>query len=186
MTKRNDKRTRLIQAANRLFQEQGVKVTTLANIAQLAEVPLGNVYYYFKSKESIIMTVIEYRRQQLKALFSSFEQSADPKVRLNQLIHHALKTSEDSLTLGDALGSLCQELSRQGGELASAATSLMNEMMSWVEGQFKAMGKTNDTRLLAAHLVSGLQGTSLLGVTLADHELLDKQAQSLNHWVAAQ
>ena len=186
MTKRNDKRTRLIQAANKLFQEQGVKVTTLANIAQLAEVPLGNVYYYFKSKESIIVTVIEYRRQQLKALFSSFEQSTDPKARLSNLIHHTLKTSEDSLTLGDALGSLCQELSRQGGELASAAAGLMNEVLSWVEAQFKAMGKVSNTRLLAAHLISGLQGTSLLGLTLADHDLMEQQAQSLNAWVAAQ
>ena len=69
MRPRNDKRTRLVDSANQLFHEQGVSNTTLANIAQLAEVPLGNVYYYFKSKESIVLAVIEFRRRQLQREF---------------------------------------------------------------------------------------------------------------------
>ena len=49
--RRNDKRERLVQAADKLIYEQTFHTTTLANIAKLAEVPLGNVYYYFKTKE---------------------------------------------------------------------------------------------------------------------------------------
>ena len=36
MVKRNDKRERLIDAADQLFHQQGVSTTTLANIATLA------------------------------------------------------------------------------------------------------------------------------------------------------
>ena len=52
--KRNDKRERLIQAADKLIYEQTFHTTTLADIAKLADVPLGNVYYYFKTKEDLV------------------------------------------------------------------------------------------------------------------------------------
>ena len=48
--RRNDKRERLIEAADKLIYEQTFHTTTLADIAKLADVPLGNVYYYFKTK----------------------------------------------------------------------------------------------------------------------------------------
>jgi TetR/AcrR family transcriptional regulator, transcriptional repressor for nem operon len=57
--RRPGKRDRLIAAAARLLHEQGVERTTLAEIAQLAEVPAGNVYYYFKTKDEVIAAVVE-------------------------------------------------------------------------------------------------------------------------------
>ncbi|TCK18145.1 TetR family transcriptional regulator [Thiogranum longum] len=46
----SDKRERLISAADKLILQQGFKQNTLADIANDARVPLGNVYYYFKIK----------------------------------------------------------------------------------------------------------------------------------------
>jgi len=48
--KKGDKRARLMEAAETLFYQQGVHRTTLADIAQEAEVPLGNIYYHFRTK----------------------------------------------------------------------------------------------------------------------------------------
>ena len=45
------KRERLVAAACLVLHEQGVERTTLADIAQAADVPVGNVYYYFKTKD---------------------------------------------------------------------------------------------------------------------------------------
>jgi AcrR family transcriptional regulator len=42
-----------VESAKSLFYEQGVFPTTLAEVAERAEVPLGNVYCYFKTKEQI-------------------------------------------------------------------------------------------------------------------------------------
>jgi TetR/AcrR family transcriptional regulator, transcriptional repressor for nem operon len=39
-------RERLVRAARELFHEQGVEKTTIADIAQRAEMLLGNVYYF--------------------------------------------------------------------------------------------------------------------------------------------
>ncbi len=183
MARRNDKRVRLIEAADKLFHEQGVNVTTLANIAQLADVPLGNVYYYFKSKDSITLAVIEYRRAKLKALFNEIEQQTDPRSRLLSLVRHGGQASEESPVFGDALGSLCQELSKHGGELAAGAAGLMREVLSWVEAQFKTIGKNDESSNLALSFVAGLQGMNLLNLTFKDKDLLQRQVQQLSQWV---
>ena len=59
VTRRPGKRERLIAAAAELLHQQGVERTTLADIAKAADVPVGNVYYYFKTKDDVIAAVIE-------------------------------------------------------------------------------------------------------------------------------
>ena len=67
------KRQRLIAAASQLLHQQGVEKTTLADIAQAADVPAGNVYYYFKTKDDIIAAVVEAHVQRAKAALASID-----------------------------------------------------------------------------------------------------------------
>ena len=53
-----DKRTRLIETAMNLAYRNGFRETSLADIAQAAHVPVGNVYYYFKTKEELGEAVV--------------------------------------------------------------------------------------------------------------------------------
>ena len=46
-------------AACRVLHEQGVERTTLADIALAADVPVGNVYYYFKTKDQLVEAAIK-------------------------------------------------------------------------------------------------------------------------------
>lgn len=184
--KRPDKRVRLVEAADQLFHRQGVNITTLADIATLAEVPLGNVYYYFKSKESIVLTVIEQRRKSMNQRFISWNTLfTTPKDRLKAFIEFSVSSSPETLAYGDAIGSLCQELGRQGGEIALAAALLLKEMLTWCETQFQAIGKSEEAEALALHLVSGLQGTSLLSLTFKDPTWIEKQTANFSDWLAA-
>lgn len=183
MSKKSDKRARLIAAADKLFHEQGVNITTLANIAALADVPLGNVYYYFKSKESIVMAVIEARRKILVELFQQWGALAQGKARLKSFIGHVVSGSSETASFGDALGSLCQELSKQGGDIAQAASTLMKEVLAWCEQQFKDLGKGDRAEGLASHLLSSLQGISLLGLTFKDPKYIEKQTDYLVQWL---
>jgi AcrR family transcriptional regulator len=52
----------LVAAARELVYRQGVEPTTLADIAQVADVRLGNVYYYFKTKDDIVAAVVQAQR----------------------------------------------------------------------------------------------------------------------------
>jgi AcrR family transcriptional regulator len=47
-------RNRIVEAALRLFQENGYARTTMRAIAKEAGVSVGNAYYYFKSKEELV------------------------------------------------------------------------------------------------------------------------------------
>lgn len=184
MARRNDKRERLIEAADALFHQQGVSNTTLANIATLADVPLGNVYYYFKSKDSITLAVIERRKKLLASLFSEWNNQADIKSRLRALIDYVSTLADESAKFGDSLGSLCQELGKQGGTIGQAASQLMNDIIGWCEKQFKSMGKTDDdSSKLALNLVASLQGINLITLTFKDPQFVTRQGEYLNQWV---
>lgn len=184
MARRNDKRDKLVEAADVLFQQQGISNTTLANIATLAEVPLGNVYYYFKSKDSIILAVIERRKKILATLFNEWNQKEAVKARLSALIAHTAHSAQEAAQFGDSLGSLCQELGKQGGSIAEAAAQLMQEIILWCEKQFTALGKTeNEAAKLALNLVASLQGINLITLTFRDPDYILKQNDYLNQWI---
>ncbi len=182
MNRRTDKRVRLVEAADKLFYEQGVGGTTLANIAALAEVPLGNVYYYFKSKESIILAVIEGRRRIIQTQFDSWNDLSQ-KERLKCLIAHNATQSDQTASFGDWLGSLCQELCKQNGEIPTAASALLKDVLNWCETQFVEMGKGEKSHSLSLSLLSGLQGISLLTLTLKDPIVIEQQSHYLINWL---
>jgi len=183
MSRRNDKRVRLIESADKLFHQQGISTTTLANIASLAEVPLGNVYYYFKSKESIVLAVIDYRRKAISEQLEEFNLLADAKARLQALINATRQNSEIFASHGDALGSLCQELGKSGGQLAETSANLMAEFIDWCANQFQHMGKGDKADALARKLVANLQGISLLTLVFSDTALTNQQADLLLEWL---
>src|ERR1700736_2375420 len=56
-----DKRARLIETTMKLAYKHGFRETSLANIAEAAHVPVGNVYYYFKTKDELGEAVVERR-----------------------------------------------------------------------------------------------------------------------------
>ncbi|HEY1625920.1 MAG TPA: TetR family transcriptional regulator [Streptosporangiaceae bacterium] len=54
-TKGEQTRTAIVEAALRLFRENGYEATTMRAIATAAGVATGNAYYYFSSKEELIL-----------------------------------------------------------------------------------------------------------------------------------
>src|ERR1700693_1197060 len=83
---RPDKRARLVSAATDLLYRQGVEKTTLADIAQAADVPLGNIYYYFKTKDAIVDAVVEAHVHAIKETLVTLDRRyPSPKGRLKAL-----------------------------------------------------------------------------------------------------
>src|ERR671918_2549711 len=82
---RGSKRERLVASATELLHQQGVEKTTLAEIAQAANVPPGNVYYYFKTKDELVEAAIDAHAQAAAAMLTSLERHRTPKARLKAL-----------------------------------------------------------------------------------------------------
>lgn len=58
-------RNTILESALRLFREKGFDATTMRDIAAEAGVALGAAYYYFASKETIVMGFYERAQEQL-------------------------------------------------------------------------------------------------------------------------
>jgi AcrR family transcriptional regulator len=54
-----DSRQHILQTANRLMMEKGVKETSLADIAREAGISKGTLYYYYASKDDLIYDVTQ-------------------------------------------------------------------------------------------------------------------------------
>ena len=57
--KKNDRKQRIQNSALALFGEQGFAKTTIAQIADNADLGVGTVYNYYKSKEEILFSTIQ-------------------------------------------------------------------------------------------------------------------------------
>jgi len=58
-------RARIFEAALKVFRERGFPSATMREIAAAAQVALGSAYYYFDSKDAIVMAFYEQSQQQL-------------------------------------------------------------------------------------------------------------------------
>jgi TetR/AcrR family transcriptional regulator, transcriptional repressor for nem operon len=181
--RRPGKRERLLAAATELLHQQGVERTTLAHIAKAADVPLGNVYYYFKTKDDVIAAVIEERVRQVTMTLAAIERGhRSPKGRLKALVRELASQSEMVAQYGCPLGSLCSELDKRGSEPALAVPELMRLPVEWAEEQFRSLGR-RDAHDLALDLLAAYEGSALLTNTMRDPGILSGAARRLERWI---
>ena len=180
------KRDRLIEAAKFMFYQQGVTGTTLADIAQQAQVPLGNIYYHFRTKEALVEAVIQAHLQGLQSLFAQLDRQPDPRQRLLGLLA-AERESEHALArYGCPYGSLSQELNKEDGEPATIAARLLQAYLDWTATQFRLLGKhEEEAKDFALDLISSLQGTLLLTNSFRSPELLERKLRRLETWLCS-
>jgi TetR/AcrR family transcriptional regulator, transcriptional repressor for nem operon len=180
-----DNRTRLLQAAVKVTYRQGFGKAALADIANEARVPLGNVYYYFKTKDEIGDAIIDLRVSRFRRLLRELDKAESPKERLCGFVEIKIKNREGLARSGCPVGTLCSELHKNGGAVAKKSTILFAEALAWMETQFKALGKGADSRGLAVHLLSATQGVSVLTHTFHDPDMIEMEAAHLKEWIRA-
>ena len=178
-----DKRTRLIDTAVKLAYRNGFRETSLADIASAARVPVGNVYYYFKTKDELGEAVIEWRLDEFRALRVQLDQLGSPKERLLGFVDGIHAGREHLARGGCPLGGLCTELRRQGGPLAKKATALYSEPISWFEEQFRAAGHGQKSRELAVHLFCSFEGIAAVAHGANDPEIAVMESKRLKDWL---
>ena len=165
-----------------LIHEQGAHRTTLADVAERAEVPLGNVYYYFKSKDELIGAVLDGYRQEAAALIEGFERHRSPQARLKALVQNWADMRDTVARRGCPMGTLCAELDKSEGGRDREAAAVLALIIDWAEGQFRQLGR-KDARDLAVALFAGIQGAALLANTFRDPTILTRQGHHLERWI---
>jgi TetR/AcrR family transcriptional repressor of nem operon len=179
---KQDKRQRLVEGARDVIHRQGVEKTTIADIAQSAEVPVGNVYYYFKTKDELVAAAIESHARGVRALLESLESGRSPQARLKALVRELTAQRELAARYGCPLGSLCSELDKRTDGLDSTCAQLLGLPIDWAENQFRLMGR-RDARDLAVALMASYQGIALLTNTFRDPDLMARESRRLGRWI---
>lgn len=183
---RPGKRDRLVAAACELVYRQGVERTTLADIAQAADVQVGNVYYYyFKTKDDIIGAVVQTRGDQLESTLAELERRhRSPKTRLKALMGVLAEQADSTAQYGCPYGTLSTELAKRADRSDPLAAPLMQILLDWAEQQFRAMGR-RDAHDLAVELVASHEGSAVLSNALGQPGLMARQARRLQRWIEA-
>jgi AcrR family transcriptional regulator len=178
-----DKRMRIIDTAARLVHEHGFTRTSLADIARESGVPLGNLYYYFKTKDAIGEALVERIAVETAAARATWEAELEPRERVLAFIQATIDGRASVARIGCRVGSLCSELHKEPGPLAEQAASVFDGFLKWLEAQFRLLGMGADSRDLAFHLVSSVQGASLLANSFHDTRQITRECNRLKEWV---
>ena len=86
--KGEDKRAQIHAAALALFRKRGFDATTMRDVASAAGVALGAAYYYFPSKEAIVLAYYERTHRESSAQAEAvFATTDDVRARLGAAFH---------------------------------------------------------------------------------------------------
>ncbi|AMB85844.1 TetR family transcriptional regulator [Pseudomonas agarici] len=83
-------RSQILEAAEKAFYERGVARTTLADIATLAGVTRGAIYWHFSNKADLVQAMLDSLREPLDDLAKASEnrEELDPLGCMRQLLVH--------------------------------------------------------------------------------------------------
>jgi TetR/AcrR family transcriptional regulator, transcriptional repressor for nem operon len=179
---RSGKRERLVDGARIVLHQQGVEKTTLADIAQASGVPVGNVYYYFKTKDELVKAAVDAHAEDMRAMLDSLARHRGPKAQLKAFVRAISAQSETAARYGCPHGTLCSELDKRDDGLGRFADRLMQIPIDWAEQRFRELGR-RDARDLAVALIAAYQGISLLTNTFRAPDLMTREARRLERWI---
>jgi AcrR family transcriptional regulator len=179
-----DNRQRIVNAARNLFYHQGYLATSFTDIARTADIPRGNFYYYYKTKDELLSDVINSRVDILRTQLDEWDQTLDePKARLSSFLSLLLRNEEEIVRYGCPLGTLNCEMSKTDTAHMSRAIALFDVALAWLAHQFCALGYADESPMLAMHLFGGLQGAAILSQAYRNTRFLHYEIQTINEWL---
>jgi len=179
-----NKRDRLIESAATLFHRKGMFATSLADIAKDADIPIGNVYYYFKTKEELALSALTRHKEQYLGLFESLNESIDdPRQRLKRAIDHYEMQSDEFTKYGCPVGKIVMDSENESSPIARAASEVLECFLSWAETQFKELGHDDNARLYATSILSGVQGSAILAKSMQNSHIMLQELARLSHFI---
>jgi AcrR family transcriptional regulator len=91
-----ERRNEFVDAAEKLFRENGIVDTTISAIVKEMDVAKGLFYYYFKSKDDVIDAISEkYNEVFNEMMYASMDSKSDYESRLHQFVANTVNSFRD-------------------------------------------------------------------------------------------
>ena len=162
-------RTRLLEAATRLFHEQGYHATGIATILREAEVSRASLYHFFPSKEDLLIGVLERYEEGLFAniLAPSEAAAKDPVERVFHLLaQYRGFLASSGCALGCPIGNLALEVADDHPEVRVSIernfAAWSAGIAAWLRKDAEAVRPDIDHDALADFVLCTLEGAILL------------------------
>ncbi|MBS1534022.1 MAG: TetR/AcrR family transcriptional regulator [Bacteroidetes bacterium] len=93
LTDLNEKQTKILLVAEKLFAEKGFDGTSIRNIAQEAQINIAMVSYYFGSKEKMLESLILHRIEDIKMQVENLSRAhISPVEKINRFVELYIQT----------------------------------------------------------------------------------------------
>ncbi|MEV4018379.1 TetR/AcrR family transcriptional regulator [Nonomuraea angiospora] len=172
MGRTSDARERILSAARSLIETHGYSALGVAEICRTAGVPKGSFYYFFASKESPALAVIdEHWAGQQRAWATALRGEARPLLRLRRLFEETeagLRAAQQSCgtVSGCLFGNLTLEMSNQTEAVRTRLQEIFDAQVEMVasviaEALERHEVEVADPREAARAVVAQLEGQVL-------------------------
>ncbi|NMM45348.1 TetR/AcrR family transcriptional regulator [Rhodospirillaceae bacterium KN72] len=183
---RNATRDQIIDAADRLFYEQGFEQTSFADISAAVGIARGNISYHFKTKDEILDAVIQKRLMDRQEMLDMWEaDGATPEARIRNFIRILIVNQSKIMLYGCPIGTLSTELAKLNHPAQGQANALFTLFRDWLKRQFALMGRTADADTLAMQLLARSQGVATLATAFRDKAFVEREVVEMEHWLTA-
>lgn len=148
--------------------------------------PLGSVYYYFKTKEDVAQAVIGALSEHYQDLQRYWERPGDAKGSILAFVDTIVGKADTLKRYGCPIGSLGTELGKEGNAQARDLGRIFDGTLTWMSAKFSALGCDAATAAgHAHHVLTVLEGATLLSHVSGSRDSIDREAERLRTWIEA-
>lgn len=172
MARGSDKKERLLHAAAEAFWINGFAGTSLADIAARADVPVGNIYYYFKTKAEIANGVAGiFVDSSLQSLAEIDRSATQPAEKLAAFIKMLKESAGPRAERGCPLANAIRDFSASVPEAASRTNDVFDTLIGWIVQTLNKAGDRSAVRH-ARTAIARWQGAIVLAQAAGDPKIL--------------
>lgn len=185
----SETRERILEAAARLFHEQGYNATGISTILREAKVQSGSLYYFFPSKESLLIGVLErYEGLLHPAVMEPAETlESDPVERVFVLLgRYRMGLELSGCTLGCPIGNLAIELADSHPEIREKIDRNFSlwkgRLTEWLGAAKERFPKGTDVEELATFVLTVMEGAIMQARAASDLRPYDESVTHLRRY----
>ena len=169
---KNETRDRLVATARMLFWEHGYTETGIAQILKAADAGSGSLYYFFPTKEDLLIAVLELYKELLwpEVVQPVFDRVSDPIERIFGILEGYRRLLEGTDYLrGCPIGNLALELSSSH---PGARRLIAENFTGWLKAVEQCLADASgrlpesvDPKQLALFVLTTMEGAVMLART---------------------
>ncbi len=170
----------ILNSAIKVFAKKGFEAARMEDISKTAKLSVGGVYWYYKSKEDIILAIMEQLiDKDVKELRTLLEAEGTVRARLQVYIEVSIAAAQEYIPISYELYSLAQRNTKVRNHIRAFLHTYLGVLEQFIQqGIDRKEFKSVNARAAALTLAAVYEGT--LELTMLDPQQVDAQQTLLS------